>query len=98
MIYGYARVSTAAQDESGQVKQQKAARCEKVFREKINGTTTDRPQLGNVYAEGFSTPWRLRSQLQHCPQSLIDRLQVCCGDLAAVASQPASIDGAHLIA
>jgi DNA invertase Pin-like site-specific DNA recombinase len=45
MIYGYARVSTAAQDESGQVRQLKAAGCEKIFREKITGTTTDRPQL-----------------------------------------------------
>jgi hypothetical protein len=45
MIYGYARVSTAAQDESGQVAQLKAAGCEKVFREKITGTTADRPQL-----------------------------------------------------
>src|SRR5215467_4175038 len=41
MIYGYARVSTAAQDESGQVKQLKAAGCGKIFREKITGTTTD---------------------------------------------------------
>ena len=45
MIYGYARVSTAAQDETGQVHQLKAAGCEKVFREKITGTTADRPQL-----------------------------------------------------
>jgi DNA invertase Pin-like site-specific DNA recombinase len=45
LIYGYARVSTAAQDESGQVRQLKAAGCEKVFREKITGTTADRPQL-----------------------------------------------------
>ena len=45
MIYGYARVSTAAQDETGQVRQLKAAGCEKVFREKITGTTADRPQL-----------------------------------------------------
>jgi hypothetical protein len=48
MIYGYARVSTAAQDESGQVRQLKAAGCEKVFREKITGTTADRPQLGKL--------------------------------------------------
>jgi hypothetical protein len=46
MIYGYARVSTAAQDETGQARQLKAAGREKVFREKITGTTADRPQLG----------------------------------------------------
>ena len=45
MIYGYARVSTAAQDETGQVRELKAAGCEKVFREKITGTTADRPHL-----------------------------------------------------
>jgi DNA invertase Pin-like site-specific DNA recombinase len=45
MIFGYARVSTAAQDETGQVRQLKAAGCEKVFREKITGSTADRPQL-----------------------------------------------------
>jgi len=44
MIYGYARVSTTAQDETGQVRQLRAAGCEKVFREKIPGITADRPQ------------------------------------------------------
>jgi DNA invertase Pin-like site-specific DNA recombinase len=48
MIYGYARLSTAAQDETGQVRQLKAAGCEKVFREKITGTTADRPQLAKL--------------------------------------------------
>jgi hypothetical protein len=48
MIYGYARLSTAARDETGQVRQLKAAGCEKVFREKITGTTADRPQLAKL--------------------------------------------------
>ena len=45
MIYGYARVSTDAQDLTSQLAQLKAAGCEKVFREKITGTTADRAQL-----------------------------------------------------
>jgi DNA invertase Pin-like site-specific DNA recombinase len=48
MIYGYARVSTAARDETGQVRQLKAAGCEKVFREKITGMTADQPQLAKL--------------------------------------------------
>src|SRR5690348_11847392 len=52
MIYGYARVSTAAQDETGQVRQLKAAGCEKVFREKITGTTANRPRLRTLAARG----------------------------------------------
>jgi hypothetical protein len=38
-------VSTDAQNLSSQLAQLKAAGCEKVFREKITGTTADRPQL-----------------------------------------------------
>src|SRR6202047_3041779 len=48
MIYGCARGATAAQDETGQVRQLKAAGCEKVFREKITGITADRPQLAKL--------------------------------------------------
>jgi DNA invertase Pin-like site-specific DNA recombinase len=48
MIYGYARVSTAAQDLANQLAQLRAAGCEKVFREKITGATDDRPQLGKL--------------------------------------------------
>ena len=50
MIYGYARVSTDAQDLTSQLAQLKAAGCEKVFREKITGTTADRPQLRKLLA------------------------------------------------
>ncbi len=45
MIYGYARVSTAAQDLDGQLAQLRAAGCERVCREKITGTHAERPQL-----------------------------------------------------
>jgi DNA invertase Pin-like site-specific DNA recombinase len=41
MIYGSARLSTGAQDLTSQLAQLKAAGCEKVFREKITGTTAD---------------------------------------------------------
>jgi hypothetical protein len=48
----HARVSTVAQDPASQLAQLKAAGCEKVFRQKITGTTADRPQLS------FGIDWR----------------------------------------
>jgi DNA invertase Pin-like site-specific DNA recombinase len=44
MIYGYARVSTDAQDLTRQLAQLKAAGREKIFRKKITGATADWPQ------------------------------------------------------
>jgi DNA invertase Pin-like site-specific DNA recombinase len=50
MIYGYARVSTEAQDLPGSTVRLKAAGCQKIFREKITGTTADRPRLKKMIA------------------------------------------------
>lgn len=50
MIYGYARVSTEAQDLANQRAQLTAAGCEKIFADKFTGTTADRPQLKRLLA------------------------------------------------
>jgi DNA invertase Pin-like site-specific DNA recombinase len=50
VIYGYARVSTAAQDLANQLAQLKAAGCERIFREKITGANAERPQLKKLLA------------------------------------------------
>ncbi|MGX9147222.1 recombinase family protein [Mesorhizobium sp. 128a] len=45
MKYGYARVSTEAQDLAAQIERLKAAGCERIFFEKRSGKNVDRPQL-----------------------------------------------------
>lgn len=51
MKYGYARVSTIAQDLTVQIEELKKEGCEVIFEEKFTGTKTDRPQFKKLLAE-----------------------------------------------
>jgi DNA invertase Pin-like site-specific DNA recombinase len=47
-LYGYARVSSNGQDLSAQDAELMAAGCAKVFKEKVSGAKTDRPELAKL--------------------------------------------------
>jgi len=49
-VYGYARVSTDGQSLSAQLAELKAAKCEKIFQEKMSGARSDRKQLARLMA------------------------------------------------
>src|SRR3979490_3249896 len=49
-VYGYARVSTDGQSLAAQLAELKAAKCEKIFQEKISGARSDRRQLTRLMA------------------------------------------------
>jgi predicted site-specific integrase-resolvase len=51
MTFGYARVSTKAQDFGGQVEQLEAAGCNQVFAEKITARHQNRPELQKMLSK-----------------------------------------------
>jgi DNA invertase Pin-like site-specific DNA recombinase len=57
MFYGYARVSTEAQDFSNQVAQLEDAGCAIICRKKISGAIAERPQLKNLMAKPVPETW-----------------------------------------
>ena len=48
--YGYARVSTVAQDLESQIQSLELEGCTEIYKEKFTGTKTDRPVFNEVMA------------------------------------------------
>jgi DNA invertase Pin-like site-specific DNA recombinase len=84
-LFGYARVSTRDQDLAAQDAELMAAGCAKVFKEKISGAKTDRPEL--VKAIGRLEPGDVLvvTRLDRLARSTRDLLNV----IAAVAERGA---------
>ena len=84
-VIGYARVSTLDQDLSAQLEQLKAAGAVKIFKEKISGAQTDRPELAKLMRALQPGDVLLVTRLDRLARSTRDLLNV----LADVAKQAA---------
>jgi DNA invertase Pin-like site-specific DNA recombinase len=78
MIYGYTRVSTDVQDLTSRLAQLKAVGCEKVFREKITGTTADRPQLQKLMKALARGDIVITSAVDRLSRDATDLLVIAC--------------------
>jgi DNA invertase Pin-like site-specific DNA recombinase len=83
---GYARVSTNGQDLAGQVTELRAHECAKVYREKISGAKTDRPELVKLLRALEPGDVLIVTRLDRLARSTRDLLNV----LDAVAKQGAA--------
>jgi DNA invertase Pin-like site-specific DNA recombinase len=75
-VYGYARVSTEGQSLTAQVVELKAAGCQRVFQEKINGARADRKQLARLLAELDAGDVLLVTRLDRLARSTRDLLNI----------------------
>src|SRR5277367_453662 len=88
MIFGYARVSTDAQDLTSQLAQLKAAGCERVFREKISGASADRPQLRKLLAAVTHGDVVIIPAVDRLSRDSTDFLVIACARLPSLSSIP----------
>ena len=73
---GYARVSTVGQTLETQLEQLNAHGCSEIFREKISGTTSDRPQLRRLLSGLQAGDVLLVTRLDRLARSTSDLLQI----------------------
>jgi DNA invertase Pin-like site-specific DNA recombinase len=76
MIIGYARVSTNDQDLSSQLDQLKQAGATKIYREKISGARSDRPELAKLMRSIGPSDVLLVTRLDPLARSTRDLLNV----------------------
>ena len=84
-LYGYARVSTRDQDLAAQDAELMAAGCAKVFKEKVSGGKTDRPELARAIGRLESGDVLVVTRLDRLARSTRDLLNV----IAAIAERGA---------
>jgi DNA invertase Pin-like site-specific DNA recombinase len=76
MIIGYARVSTTEQDLSAQLDALKKAGAEKIYREKVSGALSDRPELAKLMRSLGHGDVLLVTRLDRLARSTRDLLNV----------------------
>jgi DNA invertase Pin-like site-specific DNA recombinase len=84
-LYGYARVSTRDQDLAAQDAELMAAGCAKVFKEKVSGAKTDRPELAKAIGRLEQGDVLVVTRLDRLARSTRDLLNV----IAAIAERGA---------
>jgi DNA invertase Pin-like site-specific DNA recombinase len=93
MLVGYARVSTDGQSLEAQIAGLEAARCERLFSEKVSGAKTDRRALANALAELGPGDTLIVTRLDRLARSTRDLLNVLAAIGEAGASFKSLADG-----
>jgi len=86
-LYGYARVSTRDQDLASQDAELRAAGCAKVFKEKVSGARSDRPELAKLMRRMEPSDVLVVTRLDRLARSTRDLLNI----LDAIAEAEASL-------
>jgi len=86
-LYGYARVSTRDQDLASQDAELRAAGCAKVFKEKVSGARSDRPELAKLLRRMEPSDVLVVTRLDRLARSTRDLLNI----LDAIAEAEASL-------